>query len=276
MSFPDLFSNAHGPNEAGMFAKLFCAVSAIQVLLSFRQQYRYFQTEPWKIYGRRQRLLGFLPLPALNKYQFLGSGLCLTTCLVLVCAGFYTRIFIFIALVNYFLYFSPIISLAYVQRKTNLLPVVLLILLLSPSLDKPLAAPSTAWELILVKIALVQVYFAAGLQKLIRSGLRWVNGKNLQAYLMENYLWSDKKSALVIASRPMLCMILSTLTLFFELTFWLVIFFPSFTFFYVAFAILFHTSTLITMRINYLKYMGPVYLVFFTDTIFRLKIIPGT
>ncbi|MFB9840821.1 hypothetical protein [Mucilaginibacter ginsenosidivorans] len=276
MDFPDLFNSAHGPNETGMFAKLFCAALAIQLLFSFRQQYRYFKTEPWKIYGRTQQLLGFIPLPALNQYQFLGSGLCMMISLVLVCIGFYPHIFIFIALVNYFLYFSQIISLAYVQRKTNLLPIVLLILLLSPSLDKSLAAPSTGWELLLVKIALVQVYFSAGLQKLTRSGLRWVNGKSLQAYLMENYLWSDKKSALVLAGRPAACMALSFLTLVFELTFWLVVFFPSVAFFYVAFAILFHTGTLITMRINYLKYMGPAYLVFFTDMIFRLKIIPGT
>lgn len=276
MGFPDLFNSAHSPNETGMFAKLFCAALAVQLLFNFRQQYRYFQTEPWKIYGRTQRLLGLLHLPALNQYQFLGSGLCMMMSLILVCIGFYPHIFIFIALVNYFLYFSQIISLAYVQRKTNLLPIVLLILLISPSLDKPLAAPSTDWELVLVKIALVQVYFSAGLQKLVRSGLRWGNGRNLQAYLIENYLWSDKKNALVLACRPTLCMVLSFLTLVFELTFWLVVFFPSLAFFYVAFAILFHTGTLITMRINYLKYMGPVYLVFFTDMVFRLKIIPGT
>ncbi|MGN6398638.1 MAG: hypothetical protein ACTHMI_23920 [Mucilaginibacter sp.] len=194
---------------------------------------------------------------------------------MLVTLGFYARVFVFIALISYFFYFSQIISLAYIQRKTNLLPIVLLVLLLSPSLDKPLLAPSTGWELLLIKIALLQVYFSAGLQKLTQSGIGWLSGRNLQAYLLENYLWSGRKGALLIAEKPLLCNVLSTLILFFELTFWIVLFFPQVTFFYLVFALMFHIGTLITMRINYLKYIGPVYLVFFTDIVFSLKIIPG-
>ena len=270
MSFFELF-NAHEPNRIAMFARLFCAVQAIQLLLNFGQQYRYFQTQPWRIYGRKQKLLGFIPLPALDLYQFLISGICLFVSIMLVCLGFYPYLFVLLALISYFLYFPQIISLAYVQRKTNLLPIVLFILLASPSLNKPLSAPSTGWEMLLIKIALVQVYLSAGLQKLSRSGMTWFNGKYLQAYLLENYLWADRRSALALAGKPLLCALLSTLTLIFELTFWVVIFFPMLIFLYVAFALLFHIGTLITMRINYLKYLGPVYLVFFTDIAFHIK-----
>ncbi|HJP62133.1 MAG TPA: hypothetical protein VJ844_01765, partial [Mucilaginibacter sp.] len=270
MNFFELF-NAHEPNRIAMFARLFCAVQAIQLLLNFGQQYRYFQTQPSRIYGRKQQLLGFIPLPALNQYQFLISGTCLFISMVLVSVGFYPYLFVLLALISYFLYFPQIISLAYVQRKTNLLPIVLLILLVSPSLNKPFSAPSTGWELLLIKIALVQVYFSAGLQKISRSGIAWFNGKYLQAYLLENYLWADRTSALVIAGRPLLCALLSAVTLVFELTFWVVVFFPNLIFLYVAIALLFHIGTLITMRINYLKYLGPVYLVFFTDIAFHIK-----
>ena len=270
MSFFELF-NAHEPNRIAMFARFFCAVQTIQLLLNFGQQYRYFQTQPWRIYGRKQKLLGFIPLPALNQCQFLISGVCLFISLVLVSVAFYPYLFVLLALISHFLYFPQIISLAYVQRKTNLLPIVLFILLASPSLNKPLSAPSTGWEILLIKIALVQVYFSAGVQKLSRSGMAWFNGKYLQAYLLENYLWTDRTSALAVAGKPLLCVLMSTLTLVFELTFWVVIFFPKLIFLYVAIALLFHIGTLVTMRINYLKYLSPVYLVFFTDIAFHIK-----
>ena len=101
--------------------------------------------------------------------------------------------------------------------------------------------------------------------------MAWFNGKYLQAYLLENYLWTDRTSALAVAGKPLLCVLMSTLTLVFELTFWVVIFFPKLIFLYVAIALLFHIGTLVTMRINYLKYLSPVYLVFFTDIAFHIK-----
>jgi len=275
MILANLFET-HAPyNSTGMFARLFCATVAIIVALNFVKQYHYFLTQPSKLYGKGPKLFDLISLPALNKYQFLSCGAGFILCLVLVVLKIYPYIAITIALICYFLYFSQIISLAYVQRKANLIPVVLLILLFSPALGKPLSFTSATWELVLIKIVLVQVYLSAGVQKIKRSGLEWFNGKYLQAYLMENYLWTDRSAALKLASNTILCATFSTLVLIFELTFGIVLFLPQLTFVYVGFALLFHLGTLITMRINYLKYLGPVYLVFFIDLAFRLKTTIG-
>ncbi|MBS1522337.1 MAG: hypothetical protein JST50_15155 [Bacteroidetes bacterium] len=275
MILPELFNTNAPDNSTGMFARLFCALLAVLVSFNFVKQYRYFLTQPLKLYGKGPRLLGLLLLPALNRYQFLTCGAGFILCLLLVVLNMYPYIAIAIALICYFLYFSQIISLAFIQRKANLIPIVLLILLFSPSLDKPLHFPSSTWELVLIKIVLIQVYFSAAIQKIRHSGLGWLNGQYLQAYLIENYIWTDRNAALAIASNTIFCAILSTLVLIFELTFGLVLFLPQLTFIYVGFALLFHLGTLITMRINYLKYLGPVYLVFFTDLAFRLKTVIG-
>ena len=274
MAFTDLF-NLHTPNNVGMFARLFCAALVVQVSLNFGQQYRYFLTRPVKLYGKGQKLLGLITLPALTRNQFLTTGIFLVFSLLLVVADIYPRLGIFAALICCVLYFGQIMSLAYIQRKANLVPIVLLILLVSPSSNKSLSSASTDWELTLIKLALVQIYFSAGLEKIRQSGLKWLNGKYLQAYLLENYLWTDRTAALAVAGNLAACAALSTLVLIFELTFAIVVFIPALTFIYVGFALIFHLGTLITMRINYLKYLWPVYLVFFINIAFHFKTILG-
>lgn len=266
----DIF-HAVTPNHAAMFARLFSAALGMQLLLGFRDQYLYFKTQPSRIYGKPVKILGRFRLPAINASQFMDIGFLLLLSLVFIVIGFLPRLFALSALICYFFYFNSIISLAYVQRKTNLLPFVLLILLVSPSVDERLYAPSTAWELVLVKAGLAQLYLSAGIQKLKQSGWGWCNGRSLQAYLLENYLWSDRKAGLFIARNRKLCGVFSTLTLAFELTFWIIIFIPLLTWIYLAGVLLFHTATLVTMRINYLKYLLPVYMVFFTDLAFWAK-----
>ncbi|HEY9177129.1 MAG TPA: hypothetical protein VIN07_05540 [Flavipsychrobacter sp.] len=189
----------------------------------------------------------------------------------MVVIGQYPKVFIAIALASYFFYFNPIVGLSYIQRKTNLVPFVLLILLVSPNTGKPLDASATEWELILVKLGLAQVYFSAGIQKLKNAGWKWADGSALQSSLMSNYLWSDSKPALLLAKKKSLCALFSTVTLLFELTFFVIIFVPWLTIFYILLALSFHLVILITMRINYLKYIIPVYTVFTTDLLFLVR-----
>jgi hypothetical protein len=267
--FADLFKPL-GLNHLALFSKLFCAVFAVQLALNFSEQYQYFLTRPEKIYGGPPKLLGILRIPPPGRVLFLFSGGILLISLCAVTAGVFPRFFVLIALLCYFFYFMPIMSLAHIQRKTNLLPLVLLIFLISPSTGRPIHAPGTAWELTLVKVAIAQLYFSAGLQKVRNSGLNWINGKTLQAYLLENYLWSDQKAGLQLALKPQLCMLASILVLFFELSFWIIIPVPALTPVYVTGAVLFHIGTLVAMRINYLKYLLPVYTVFLTNIVFKL------
>ena len=266
------FFNLAGPNYTLMFTKLFCITLALQISLNFKAQLRYFQTEPRKIYGAPLTLLDILKLPELNTVQFISSGLGLICCLLLAAAGVVTRLFIGIAIPLYFLYFNQIISLAYVQRKTNILPLVLLILLVSPSVTLPLGnMASVKWPIILIEACIAQLYLSSGVQKLKQSGLGWCNGETLQAHLFANYLWSDRKTGFIIAQKRWLCTLLSIFTMLFELSFWLILFFPQLTYIYVSAALLFHLGTLLTMRINYLKYLLPVYMVFFTQFAFSLQ-----
>lgn len=219
--------------------------------------------------------MGLVPLPVLSRYQFLSSGICFVFCLLLVSLGIYPRLNVLVSLICSFLYFGQIISMAYIQRKANLIPIVLLVLLVSPSLSESLSSPSTHWEFMLIKLALIQVYLSAAIEKMRQSGAKWINGKYLQGYLLENYLWADRPAALALAENLTTCAIMSSLVLIFELTFGIVLFLPALTFVYVGFAFVFHLGTLITMRINYLKYIWPVYLVFFIDIAFHFKTILG-
>lgn len=258
-------------NVTRIFLIFFCVVLMAQLLLAFGQQLRYFKTEPWKIYGAPPRLLGRFALPSLTARRFALLGIVLVVSLMGAALNFAPRISLFVALLCYFLYFNPILSLAYVQRKTNLAPIVLLVLMFAPAINAPLQAASPFWPLFLIKLTVALMYFSAGLQKLRRGGLKWCNGRSLQAYLFEHYLWADTQRALTLARRPRVCMALSSMLLLFELTFWVVLLLPQLTVVFLAAGIAFHIGTALTMRINYLKYLSPVYMVFVIDVARQLN-----
>ena len=254
-----------------MFAKLFCGLLAIIVLLNFKDQLAFFRSKPENIYGKPIKLLGQFSMPRVTESQFVVLGVTFIASLLMIVFGLYPKLFIVVALCSYFFYFNPIASLSYIQRKTNLIPLVLLVLLVSPNTGKPLNVPATQWELVLIKLCLAQVYFSAAVQKIKQAGWKWSDGNSLQSSLMNNYLWSDSTPALLLAKNKKLCVFISTVTLFFELTFVVAIFIPVLTAFYVLLALSFHLVILITMRINYLKYLIPIYTVFITDLLFFVK-----
>ena len=258
-------------NQPRLFLILFCVALAVQLLLGLRQQLRYFQTEPARIYGPPPRLLGVFALPSLTTVQFQILGMMFILSLLCAALNLAPRLSLLLALPCYFLYFNPIMSLAYVQRKTNLIPIVLLVLLFAPAIGGPLTQAGALWPLSLIKIAVVQMYFSAAAQKLRHTGLRWCNGESLRAYLIEHYLWGDTTHALKLARLPRVCAVLSSGILVFEMTFWLVLLWPQLTLPYVVGGIVFHLGTALTMRINYLKYLSPVYMVFIFDIASQLR-----
>jgi hypothetical protein len=267
---PGVFSQA-STNQTRVFLILFCTTLAVESALNFREHRRYFETRPARIYGPPPRLLGRFQLPSLKLQWFQGFGIVFIGSLIFASLGILPRLFLLIALFSYFPYFNSIMSLASIQRKTNLLPIVLLVLAAAPSLNASFQAPSPLWPIFLIQLAVVQMYFSAGVQKLRSGGLNWCDGESLRAYLIKHYLWGDTKSALKLAGHPTVCKLLSIFLLVFELTFWLILFFPRLTYFYVAAGIGFHLGTAVTMRINYLRYIGPVYAVFFIDTAIQVK-----
>ena len=261
----------NGLNRTRVFLILFCIVLAVQLLLAFPQQLRYFRTEPARIYGAPARLLGRFALPSLTALQFAWLGGVMVASLLAAALNFAPRICLLVALLCYFLYFNPIMSLAYIQRKTNLVPIALLVLIFGPAISAPLKEATPLWPLSLIKITVALMYFSAGVQKLRRCGLRWCDGRTLQAYLVDHYLWGDTRLALKLAHQLRLCSFLSSMILFFELTFWVVLMLPQLTVVYVVAGIAFHIGTALTMRINYLKYLSPIYVVFVIDVAFQLS-----
>jgi len=261
---------ATAPNYTALFGKFFCGTFALIIAINFNEQLRYFRTKPERIYGQPQKLLGIFRLPVLSNNQFITAGCMLIVSLMAVALGIAIRPAILVALVCYFIYFNAIRSLAYVQRKTNIAAIVLIILLISPSISNTVESTGTLWEIVLIKIAIAQMYFSAGLHKVTKDSKGWMSGGVLQMHLLENYLWSDSRIGFRLADNKRLCAFLGIATLVFELSFWLIILFPQLTYFYVAAALLFHIGTFLTMRINYLIYLSPVYFVFFTHEAFDL------
>ncbi len=262
---------ATAPNYTALFGKLFCGTFALAIVVNFNDQLHYFRTKPEKIYGQPQKLLGIFRLPTLSEGGFIIAGCVLILSLIAVAVGIAAKLAVLTALICYFIYFNAIRSLGYVQRKTNIAAIVLIVLVVSPSISNTLKGTGTLWEILLIKIAIAQMYFSAGLHKITKGGKGWLSGVVLQMHLLENYLWSDSKLGFRLAANQRLCAFLGTATLVFELSFWIAIVFPQLTYFYVAAALLFHIGTFLTMRINYLIYLSPVYFVFFTREAFDLK-----
>jgi len=259
---PSLLSQGVAFNQTRLFLILFCGTFSWQILLAFPAQYRYFKSKPARIFGAPPRLLGRFRLPSLQRSQFLALGSILIFSLLVAMCGFLPRLFMLVALASYFLYFNPIFSLASVRRKTNLIPMVMVVLLLAPGITAPLDQATSHLPLQLIQALVALMYFSAGMQKLRHSGIKWANGTALQAYLADHYLWDDNRSALYVAQRTRLCALLSGLVVFFELTFWIVLLLPQLVIPYFLAGIAFHLGAARTMRINYLKYLSPVYMVF--------------
>jgi len=257
-----LLSQGVAFNQTRLFLVLFSGTLIWQILLAFPAQYRYFNSRPAKIFGAPPRLFGRFRLPSLNNQQFLALGALLVFSLLVTMFGFLPRLFILIALISYLLYFNPILSLSSVRRKTNLIPMVMVVLLFAPGITAPINQGTSSLPLQLIKVLVALMYFSAGAQKLRQSGFKWADGTTLQAYLTDHYLWDDNKSALYVAQRPRLCAVLSWLVLFLELTFWIILLLPNLVIPYFLAGLAFHLAAALTMRVNYLKYLSPVYMVF--------------
>jgi hypothetical protein len=271
-SFINIFQPKHH-NHFPIFVKTFCLSLIVIILWHFKDQYAYLKTRPTKIYGKHQAFLNLYFLKSPKPIFYIIFGICLILSLVAVFLGINPSLFSFFCFLLYFPYFNSVQSLDYIQRKTNLLPFVFLIFVFSSAIHLKTNAQSGIWEIILIKTLLIQIYLSAGINKLKKGGLEWINGSNLQAYLLENYLWYEIPITLKIAQKKAFCSFFSILVLLFELTFIIIIFIPNLTFYFVIFGALFHFSTMILMRINYLKFLSPVYLIFFCDLPIWSKLI---
>lgn len=157
-----------------LFQGLFCAALALQILIHFREQLDFLARRA-KFdaaldlpvpYLQHAPLLGIFHVPELGPPAFCVVGAVLVAALLGAGLGYRARLLLALSLVAYFLYFGQILELGYVRRKTNGIPFILLILLLSPDLSRrtptevlrgirrPGEIWTPAWPLVLVKLFL--------------------------------------------------------------------------------------------------------------------------
>ena len=268
MSFAIPSLEAIGPfNGPRVFLTAFALALALQVSRCFAEQRTFFRHRA--AHAPTGRLLGLVPIPRLRESHFLLAGNVLRISLLAAAAGVLPRLTLAIALVSYFLYFSQILPLAYVVRTTHIVPLILVILLAAPDLGASYAAPAPWWPLLLIKLCIAAVYFSSACTKLRHSGLRWISGENLQANLLDHYLWGGRRAALWLAQKPALCTALGAATLLLEVTFPIILFLPALSLPYALAGLALHAGTRATMLIEYTRYFCLSYLVFVVDLMAR-------
>jgi hypothetical protein len=245
-------------SDVRLFSVLFSGYLACQMLASWRWQLGYFRLS--RTIESPGRLLGLATIPRLTEGQFIAAGVALVAGCILGIAGL--RGGFALAVVGCLAYFSQIRLLDSVQRKVNLLPQILLLLAVAPPSVRGSPTPADVFLLATAQALLAVVYVSAGLMKLRSAGLSWADGRSLQAYLLAADLRYDVPRARALAARLPLCAALSTLVLGFELFGWLLLFSTRGQLTFAILGLSMHAGMLAFMRVNYLKYLGPVYLVF--------------
>jgi hypothetical protein len=180
-------------------------------------------------------LPGLLHLPLAGPAGFAAVGVGITLCTGLALAGLGYRV---VAPIAAFLKLYA----AWVPQgagKINhgglLFTLVLFVIAFAPAADawsldavirrvrgRPRAEPSAeyTWAIRFIALMVVTMYGAAGLSKLIRSGLGWAFSDNLQRLLLGHQFTSDPPTMLGVslASYPLLCRALACMALGFEIT----------------------------------------------------------
>ncbi|CAG5007089.1 hypothetical protein DYBT9275_03961 [Dyadobacter sp. CECT 9275] len=110
----------------------------------------------------------------------------------------------------------------------------------------------------LILIVLVHSLFSAGISKLSLGGLTWVNGHTLHYYLENLNLPRYYIGPILLKfllTNFWLVTIISVLTILFELTSPVILFFPQFRVLFVILALFFHTSILLLMPPRFISQM---------------------
>lgn len=204
------------------------------------------------------RLLGVWAMPQLGLAGFTGTAVTLVAGLAAGALDRWTGPALLAAAMASLLYFAQVIDLPTVRRKPNTVPIILLLLAAAAF------APGRAeWCLLLIKLAIAQIYLSSALAKLRQSGLAWAEGSRLRMTLLRYRLRDGSRAAEWLARRPAACRAASGLVFAFELTFWLVIPFPALAWVWLPIGVAFHAGTAVLMRIHYWIYLVPAYFVFF-------------
>ena len=258
----------NGVNSVQLFASMYCGAIAAMVGIRHADQFAWLKlTRP---ISKPARILHRWPVPRLTDAQFHGVGGGLFVSLVLAALGIHPTIALLFAVIFYFLYFGQIITLSYVVRKIYLIPQVLLLLAAAPGMGQRLDWNVASWPLLMVEALLAQMYLSSAFCKLRASGMAWVSWRQLQGILLDHHLTYDLPLSGRLAQSGFFCTVFGCGALAFELTFWVILVVPRLSPAYALMGLLLHLGALILMRIDYLTYHAPLYLVFVVKPVARL------
>ncbi|KAK3246711.1 hypothetical protein CYMTET_43763 [Cymbomonas tetramitiformis] len=264
--------------------RIYCAWLLFNTVLQARDHIVYAKLQHFRNKGVRKppaRFLGMVQMPLLSIPMCILTLGSFQLCLLGVCVDMNgilsAPVCLFAANILYFLHFSQVLDLEYVQEKASLIPFVLFFLALdferagifsydfATFASRDELTPACAWPLLAVKILLAHSYFSSAVMKLRRTGLKWVNGETLQGFLLLHYLSGDNRVAGFIGARPWLCRTMSCCGLLFELSSPLLATHPSTGAAFAVLGVSFHVGCYVVLGVNFLSYFVPSYAVYAPD-----------
>jgi hypothetical protein len=271
------FFQPTAPQSLSLFRILYCAALIWSLADDRDMHLAKFSRSAWNPIP----LFELFGVGLMSTAQFQALFSLLIAALVLTAIGLATRVSATVAWIAFFLYMGTYLGfdkspdVNYVIHSHNMVVVILFILSLVPGVSDYGVdgwirrrrwslgehAQASAWPIQLIKLTFCLAYFGAGYCK-VASNPFWADGYTLQHNLMAKYLVLDCEPGHWVAQSWWLCLVLGIATLALELTFFLIVFYPRLTWFYVFGAICFHTAVNLTMRINFFPYFGCTFLIF--------------
>lgn len=131
-------------------------------------------------------------------------------------------------------------------------------------------SPLAGWPLLLVRWLLALIYLSAFMSKVIKRGpfLEWINGYTLQYYMLQDGLRWNSDLGVYFSQFHELAISLSIISLVFEGTFFLVLFFPRLAWLYIPVGIGFHMGIFLLQRAAFFSFIA-IYTAFIPWTVLR-------
>lgn len=126
------------------------------------------------------------------------------------------------------------------------------------------------WTLQLIRIAIVGAYFLSGMEKLLISGSQWFLSDTFCQYLSIN----GRPVGIWLSQQPLLCTLLPTGAVLFQVLFPMVLFFPRSRWFFLPAGVLFHFSVWLMMGIGAPLHTWVWVYFFFFDMSWLGKLLP--
>ena len=249
--YNDIWEYVNQMNATHLFIMIYCWGIAFVFLLEHPKRVQYFNSIYFHIKPSRVFLFSTTKMPLWQFHSVWGIGM-----ITLVLAGLwvYPQLMLLLSAIALFIYYKTMKSMSDVNRKPIHVILILSSLVFLPNWASGLKDTSHLYVYWLVTIILSQMYVSSAYQKIKKSGWKWTDGYSFRYYLLNHYQNLGNQKALFVAKQPIwLLSLMSVFVLFFEGSFFLVIFFPVFFPYYALAGILFHCTTLLLMEINYLR-----------------------